>query len=260
MPFKRCSPASHSLARECEGVVITWARFPSSGISPGKTGNSSSRNIFQMKVQFREEMQPPPVAQAIRTEYKDVRRRRARWAGHRAGAAWGFFPFLLVPLVWGVGGRLKRSRSRRLGWEKEGREHAVTIRTGCAWSLSLWRSGFLLSQCFLTHFLSSQSDIYLTLQLLCTEDAKFGGCRHSPCCRVYTWRLTRAAHTHEQPLGTHTLVQGDTQCVCRDSTSILVYGSMGRQEAQAPTSTSASVAVSWHRHCSDRPIVRVKPT
>lgn len=136
------------------------------------------------------------------------------WSQRWAGAAWGFFSLLLVPLAWGVGGTLKRSRSRRLGWEKEGREHAVTIRTGCAWSLSLRRSGFLLSLCFLTHFLSSQSDIYLTLQLLCTGNAKFGGCRRSPCCRVYTWSLTRPAHTHvraQAALGhTHTCARGHT--------------------------------------------------
>lgn len=116
---------------------------------------------------------------------------QAGWDGRRGGqgAAGAFFPLLLAPSAWGVGGSLRRTRSRRLGGEKGGREHAVTIRTGRAWSLSLRRSAFLLSQCFLTHFLSSQSDIYLTLQLRCAGNAKFGGCKHSPCCRVYTWGL-----------------------------------------------------------------------
>lgn len=139
---------------------------------------------------------------------------QAGWDGRRGGqgAAGAFFSLLLAPSAWGVGGSLKRTRSRRLSGEKGGREHAVTIRTGCAWSLSLRRSAFLLSQCFLTHFLSSQSDIYLTLQLRCAGNAKFGGCKHSPCCRVYTWGLTRSAHTHARAraaLGrTHALVHG----------------------------------------------------
>jgi len=199
MPFKQCSPASHSVVRECEGVVITWACFPSPGISPGETGNSSCRNMFQMKVQSREETWPPPRTRGTEDGAEGCERQAEPWwVGRRGGqgADWAFFPLLLDPVACGVGGDLKRSRSRRLGWEQEGREHAVTIRTGCAWSLSLRRSGFLLSQCFLTHFLSSQSDIYLTLQLRCTGNAKFGGCKHSPCCRVYTRRLTCSAHTH----------------------------------------------------------------
>lgn len=56
------------------------------------------------------------------------------------------------------------------------RSHAGT---GGARSSSLRRSAFLLSQCFLTHFLSSQSDIYLTSRLRCAGSAKFGGCGRS---------------------------------------------------------------------------------
>lgn len=126
---------------------------------------------------------------------------------------WSLLP---VPLAWGAAGGRKRSRSRRLGWEEEGWEQAVTIRTGRARSLSLRRSGFLLSQCFLTHFLSSQSDIYLTLQLRCTGNAKFRGCRRSPCCRVYTWKLTRSTHTHvwaHLALGhAHACARGTQRC------------------------------------------------
>lgn len=172
------------------------------------------------------------------------------WSQRSVGSWLGFLFSSACPLGVAVDGGLKRSKSRRLGWEKEDREHTVTIRTGCAWSLSLRRSGFLLSQCFLTHFLSLQSDIYLTLQLCCSGNAKFGGCKRSPCCRVYTWRLTHSAHMHvwaQAALGhTHTCAQGThaCQCVCRGGTSLPVHcrAPVG-SKAQTPASTSVSITL-----------------
>lgn len=184
MSWRRCIsfPGCHSnsahqlpirLSESARGLSSPGHVFPALGFPQVKQGTPRAATCSQgSAVQGRA---PAPCGRC----------RRAREAGREP--CWALLP---VPLAPGAAGGWKRSRSRRLG-----REQAVTIRTGRAWSLSLRRSGFLLSQCFLTHFLSSQSDIYLTLQLRCTGNAKFGDCRRSPCCRVYTWKLTRSAHT-----------------------------------------------------------------
>eukprot|EP00075_Anas_platyrhynchos_P011668 XP_027300921.1 uncharacterized protein LOC113839939 [Anas platyrhynchos] len=102
-------------------------------------------------------------------------------------------------------------------------------------------------------FPSSQSDIYLTLQLHCAGNAKFGGCKHSPCCRVYTWGLARSAHTHARaraaPGHTQTLVHGDT------ARSLLTAGLQWQRGTAACQHLSIHHAPSGHRRCRARPAV-----
>lgn len=138
MPLKRGSQPPLGLpGRSGWGLASPgWglASPPSSGISPGEAGNSSCRDTFQMKA-----MQGRGAAPSSHTE--DGAGGMPGPGGAQVGLP-GICSLLRGPFRW-------RSWAGR-------REAGNTLGTGCARSLSLLRSAFLLPRCFLTHFLSSQ--------------------------------------------------------------------------------------------------------